>query len=98
MDILMRVLADKLEKGEIKLEIHREVLGEIEKIKGEPADNHLSYIMYKDAREAVSAYEENLQKYKTNYKESRYIDCFLTEHDLKIIRQIKLLAFLSIYT
>ena len=31
MDILMRVLADKLEKGEIKLEIHREVIGEIEK-------------------------------------------------------------------
>lgn len=31
MDILMRVLADKLEKGEIKLEIHREVIAEIEK-------------------------------------------------------------------
>ena len=31
MDILMRVLADKLEKGEIKLEIDREVTAEIEK-------------------------------------------------------------------
>ena len=31
MDILMRVLTDKLENGEIKLEIHREVIGEIEK-------------------------------------------------------------------
>ena len=31
MDILMRVLADKLEKGEIKLEIDSEVIAEIEK-------------------------------------------------------------------
>ena len=31
MDILMRVLAEKLEKGEIKLEIDREVIAEIEK-------------------------------------------------------------------
>lgn len=31
MDILMRVLADKLEKGEIKLEINSEVIAEIEK-------------------------------------------------------------------
>ena len=31
MDILMRVLADKLEKGEIKLEIDSEVVAEIEK-------------------------------------------------------------------
>ena len=31
MDILMRVLAEKLEKGEIKLEIDREVTAEIEK-------------------------------------------------------------------
>ena len=31
MDILMRVLADMLEKGEIKLEIDSEVIAEIEK-------------------------------------------------------------------
>lgn len=31
MDILMRVLAEKLEKGEFKLEIDSEVIAEIEK-------------------------------------------------------------------
>ncbi len=64
------------------------LLGEMERIKGYPADNHLSYVVYKDARKLVLIYEEELYKYRENYKESEYSNFFLTDHDLKIIRQV----------